>query len=78
VTIAVLTWYVRARGSIRDEYDANQFWPRLAMFSYAVMILIASVYNGVLSVNFLAFLFWTCVGLETGAHSQQTLRQPIR
>jgi O-antigen ligase len=74
VSIAVLTWYVRAHRAIQIEPDERQFWPRFGMFTYVVTLLFGSIYNGVMPVSCLAFLFWICVGLETGAHSQQDHR----
>jgi len=76
VIVAVVTWYIRARRAIRDEYDERLFWPRLGMFTWVVTMLFASGYGGVLGASCIAFLLWICVGLETGAHSQQEFRQP--
>jgi len=75
VSVAVFTWYFRASRAIRDEPEEGRFWPRLALFVFIVSMLFASAYGGVLGARCIAYLFWICVGLETGTHSQQVLRQ---
>ena len=70
VMVAGGAWLLRATRTLKRETSPTRFWPRLAMVSYACLILWASLYGDVLPARCVGFTFWLLVGLETTAHSQ--------
>jgi O-antigen ligase len=70
VSLAVLSWAFRVLRTLASENNESRLWPRIGLCGFVFSMLLSVCYGDTLSVRCLGFMFWTFVGLETGAHCQ--------
>lgn len=68
--LAIFGWVRRSFRTLNWEASSERQWPRLAIISWVLTILLTAFYGEPLANMPLAFLFWMMLAFESAAHSQ--------